>query len=309
MHEHEVDIEDLKTIDYDKIYAFVEKSAGLEKSINKLRAEKTNLNQNNELKDLVDRFQAPLKIPKEKKLLEPVVSQPIISAGMNNKMDKMAQQLQDLNVSIGAMIRYNTSRGQYMQPIQAFQPMRAQGTYQYQQRGFPHSIQVRMKTSSTKFDKNIENLPKKKEVGTRTGAKGALSFVNEDSDEKIEGYGVVNVYSVTEENAAQMERPEPRAKWPKPTEVLEEDEMEAEKPEEPKPVPEKKPRAKPRAKPVPKRRFIDDLKERSNAEELLEEIMNQKVSIRLRDIDEVRFQKQRKRMEGKKAFNSSHRLQ
>jgi hypothetical protein len=35
---------------------------------------------------------------------------------------------------------------------------------------------------------------------------------------------------------------------------------------------------------VPKCRFIDDLKERSNAEELLEEIMDQKVSIRLKDI-------------------------
>jgi hypothetical protein len=136
-----------------------------------------------------------------------------------------------------------------------------------------------MKTASTEFDENIKSRPKQKEVSIRTGAKGALSFVNEDSDE-IEGYGVVNVCNVTEANAAQMERPEPQAKWPKPTEMLEEDvEMEAEKPEEPKsPVLEKKPRAKP----VPKRRFIDDLKERSNAEELLEEIMDQRVSIRLK---------------------------
>jgi hypothetical protein len=153
-----------------------------------------------------------------------------------------------------------------------------------------------MKTASTEFDENIKSRPKQKEVSIRTGAKGALSFVNEDSDE-IEGYGVVNVCNVTEANAAQIERPEPQAKWPKPTEMLEEDvEMEAETREEPKPVPEKKPRAKPRAKPVSKRRFIDDLKERSNTEELLEGIMNQKVSIRLKDIEEVRLRKQRKRM-------------
>ena len=176
----------------------------------------------------------------------------------------------------------------------------------------------------------------KEEVSTRTGAKGALSFVNEESDEiegygvvnvcnvteanaaqmerpepqakwpkptevfnedseeEVQGYGVVKVYNVTDANAAQMERPEPQAKWPKPTEMLEDDvEMEAEAREEPKlSVLEKKPRAKP----APKRRFIDDLKERSNAEELLEEIMDQKVSIRLKDIDELRLRKQRKRM-------------
>jgi hypothetical protein len=146
-----------------------------------------------------------------------------------------------------------------------------------------------MKTASTEFDENTKSRPKQKEVSIRTGAKGALSFVNEDSDE-IEGYGVVKVYSVTDANAAQMERPEPQAKWPKPTEVFKEDvEMEAETQEEPKSsVLERKPRAKPRAKLVPKRRFIDDLKERSNTEELLEEIMDQKVSIRLKDIDELK---------------------
>jgi hypothetical protein len=99
-----------------------------------------------------------------------------------------------------------------------------------------------------------------------------------------------------------MERPEPQAKWPKPTEMLEDVEMEAEKLEEPKPVLEKKPRTKPRAKPVPKRRFIDDLKERSNAEELLEEIMDQKVSIRVKDINELRLWKQRKYIKEKRGL-------
>jgi hypothetical protein len=44
MRKHDVDINDLKTIDYDKIYSFVEKSVGLEKSINEFRTEKTNPN-------------------------------------------------------------------------------------------------------------------------------------------------------------------------------------------------------------------------------------------------------------------------
>jgi hypothetical protein len=132
-----------------------------------------------------------------------------------------------------------------------------------------------MKTAGTEFDENVENRPKKEEVSTRTGVVGVLSFAKEDSNEddveEIEGYRVVNVYNVIEENAAQMERPEPQAKWPKPTEVLEDDvEMEAEIREEPK-------------------SFIDNLKERSNTEELLEEIMDQKVSIRLKDIDELRL--------------------
>jgi hypothetical protein len=82
--------------------------------------------------------------------------------------------------------------------------------------------------------------------------------------------------------------------------VLEEDvEMEADKLEEPKLVLEKKPRTKPWAKPVLKHRFIDDLKERSNVEEFLEEIIDQKVSIRVKDIDELRLWKQRKHKKGK----------
>jgi hypothetical protein len=132
IRECEVDIEDLKTIDYGKIYTFVEKSAWLEKSINKFRTEKTNT-QNNELKDLVDRFQAPLKISKEKKLSEPVVPQPIVSVEMNN-METMTQQLQELSVSIGAFIQQDMGRGQFEQH---FQPIRAQGTHQYQQERAP----------------------------------------------------------------------------------------------------------------------------------------------------------------------------
>jgi hypothetical protein len=59
---------------------------------------------------------------------------------------------------------------------------------------------------------------------------------------------------------------------------------------------------KPRAKPVLKRRFINNLKERSNVEELLEEIMDQKVSIRRKDIDELRLWKQRKYIKGKEGL-------
>ena len=94
-----------------------------------------------------------------------------------------------------------------------FGPEREGAQVIFLQRGSPHGTQVRMKTAGTEFDENIENWPKKEEVSTRTGAVGSLSFVNEDSDEddveEIKGYGVVNVYSVTEANAARMGRPEP----------------------------------------------------------------------------------------------------
>jgi hypothetical protein len=58
---------------------------------------------------LVDHFQAPLKISKEKKLSEPVVPQPIVNIAMNDMIETMTKSFKDLNISIGALMKQNTS--------------------------------------------------------------------------------------------------------------------------------------------------------------------------------------------------------
>jgi hypothetical protein len=170
-----------------------------------------------------------------------------------------------------------------------------------------------MKTARTEYDENLENRPKR-EVSLVSNEVGALSFVGSDLDDEddikeIEGYSVVNVVEVVGANAAQIERRETRAKWSNPTKILkrkaegekcytsgktlrtrtweptqaveEEVEMEVETDETIVQTLEKKPCA---IRAAPKRKFMDLLKEKANMEELLEEIMDQRVSIRLRDI-------------------------
>jgi hypothetical protein len=182
------------------------------------------------------------------------------------------------------------------------------------QRGMPQGNQVVLRTAGTEYDENPENRPKK-EVSTGSKSVGALSILGNESDdddvEEIEGYGIVNVVEVIETNAARIDsrERETRAKWSNPTKILKkkaetensyalgknlragtwmpatvvegEVVMEVETDEAMTVAPEKKPRA---TKTVPTRKFVDVLKEKANPEGLLDEIMDQRVSIRLRDI-------------------------
>ena len=194
------------------------------------------------------------------------------------------------------------------------------------QRGRPQGEQVRLHTAGTEYDENINDRPKK-EVSAQSSSVAGLTFVGIRSDdedeleEEVEGYGVVNVMSITEANAARVEKPEVKEKWSNPTKILKKkaenekkyavgkslrsgtwvpatvtditeevgttEDMEVEEDDAPVgPVnveSVKKPRVT-RAPLVQRRKFMDYLKETSSTESLLNEIMDQCVSVRLRDI-------------------------
>ena len=192
------------------------------------------------------------------------------------------------------------------------------------QRGKPQGEQVCLHTANMEYDENLADRPKK-EVSALSSSVAGLTFVGIDDDddedeEEIEGYGVVNVVSVTEANAARVEKPGAQEKWSNPTKILkrkvekekkyvtgkmirsgdwqpvtatdmmEEENMDVEIEEVPveevpavPTAPEKKPRNS-CVLLVQRRKFMDYLKENSNTEDLLDEIMDQRVNLRLRDI-------------------------
>src|SRR5436190_8404197 len=93
------------------------------------------------------------------------------------------------------------------------------------QHGRPQGEQVRLHTAGTEYDENVNNHPKK-EVSAQSSSVAGLTFVGIRSDdedeleEEVEGYGVVNVMSITEANAAHIEKPEVKEKWSNPTKIL-----------------------------------------------------------------------------------------
>ena len=93
------------------------------------------------------------------------------------------------------------------------------------QRGRPQGEQVRLHTAGTEYDENINDRPKK-EVSVQSNSVAGLTFVGIGSDdedeleEEVEGYGVVNVMTITEANAARIEKPEVKEKWSNPTKIL-----------------------------------------------------------------------------------------
>ena len=93
------------------------------------------------------------------------------------------------------------------------------------QRGRPQGEQVRMHTTSTEYDENINGCPKK-EVSAQPSLVVGLTFVSigaddeDEVEEEVEGYSVVNIMSITKANAARVEKLEVKEKWSNPTKIL-----------------------------------------------------------------------------------------
>ena len=199
-------------------------------------------------------------------------------------------------------------------------PMREGARELWLRRDSPQGDQVRMQTAGTEYDENIDKRPKKEVSQPASTPVNGLTFVVSDSEdedeEEIEGYGEVNVVSVADANGARVQEPKTQEKWKNPMKIMKRkvenekkyattkaprsgtwepatatevpDDMEIEDlPVEPEMVSsevqtEKKQWTRKPA--IPRKKFMDHLKERANTEDLLDEIMDQKISIRLRDI-------------------------
>ena len=85
------------------------------------------------------------------------------------------------------------------------------------QRGRPQGEQVRLQTAGTEYDEFLDGRPKK-EVSTLSNSVAGLTFVYVGSDdedeveEEIEGYRVVNVINITKANSACIKKPEVQEK-------------------------------------------------------------------------------------------------
>src|SRR5438045_2607688 len=114
MRKHNVDMEDPDTVNYDTIYAYVEKSTASEKAIQRMHTNGAlNEKQKVELDELVGQFQAVTMVMKEKKLADLVVP-PAVSTMLTTEkmMDKLTQSFEKLNISIGALIQQNLGQTQ-----------------------------------------------------------------------------------------------------------------------------------------------------------------------------------------------------
>ena len=177
-----------------------------------------------------------------------------------------------------------------------------------------------MQTAGTEYDEIVSNRPKKELSQTASTPVNGLTFVATDSDEEdkeeIEGYGEVNVVSVVDANGARVQEPKTQEKWKNPmkimkrkaenekkyaitksprsgtqepatvTETLDNIDVKVEElPVETVSIEAQTEKKTQTCKPaISRKKFIDYLKEKANTEDLLNEIMDQRISICLRDI-------------------------